>query len=158
MRVNIANQFQQPTTASAVTPVTATAQLPLTVTRPNATTHPEDSLNPVGVFIQWSAITLAGTNSYQVQVQQSSDNAGQNNVLTVADTGTLLSTSPLLLAPNTSLFLRIDWNLVTQQYLTVKITLAGNSTPSWSILMASLMNLNDVPSGLGTMVVANYTP
>lgn len=157
MRVNIANQFQQPTTSALVTPITATAQLPLTVTRPAATTHPEDALNPIGLFVQWSAITLAGTNTYQFQVQQSSDNAGQTSVLTVADTGTMAITDPRLVN-NTGLFLAIDWNLVTQANLTCKVTLAGNGTPSISILMAALIQKGDVPSGLGTMVAANYTP
>ena len=158
MRVNIANQFQQPTTSTAVTPITAASTLlPLIVSRPAATTHPEDTLNPLGLFVQWSAITLAGSNTYKFQVQQSSDNAGLNNTLVVADTGAMGITDPHLVN-NTSLFLRIDWNLITQPYLGCVVTLAGNGTPSISILMASLMNLNDVPSGLGTVVAANYTP
>jgi len=155
MRVNILNQFVPPTTSALVTPITSTQQLSQTVQRASALQHVEDSLNPVGLFVQWSAITLAGTNSYQFQVQQSSDNAGQNNVLTVADTGTMTITDPRLVN-NTELFLAIDWNLVTQPYLTVKVTLAGNGTPSISILMASLMNTSDVPRF--TTVAANYTP
>jgi hypothetical protein len=163
MRVNIANQFQQPTTSALVTPITAASTLlPLIVSRPAATTHPEDTLNPLGLFVQWSAITGAGTNSYQFQVQQSSDNAGLTNALVVADTGVMVATgtasttTPTL--NNTSLFLRIDWNTISQPYLGCVVKLAGNGTPSISILMAGLMNLNDVPSGLGTVVAANYTP
>ena len=162
MRVNIANQFVAPTTSALVTPITSTAQLTYTVTRPSAASHPEDTLNPLGLFVQWSALTGAGTNSYQFQVQQSSDNAGLTNALVVADTGVMVATgtasttTPTL--NNTSLFLRIDWNVISQPYLGCVVKLAGNGTPSISILMASLMNLNDVPSGLGTVVAANYTP
>ena len=156
MRANYLNQFVPPTTSTAVVPITATAQLAQTVQRPTALAHAEDSLDPVGLFVQWSALTNAGTNSVRFQVQQSSDNAGQTNVLTVADTGVMATATDPRLLNNNSLFLAIDWNLVTQPYLTVLLTLAGNGTPSISILMAELVNTSDVPRF--TTVAANYTP
>lgn len=154
---NTLNQFTPTVTSTTVTPLTSTAQLAQTVQRPSATSHPEDVLDPVGLFILWSAIALAGNNTYRFQLQQSSDNAGQTAVLTVADTGVMAITDPRLVN-NAQLFLPVDWNLVTQKYLTVLVTLTGTSTPSISILMASLMRKSEVPSGLGTVVAANYTP
>ena len=155
MRANYLNQFVPPTTSTLVTPITSTQLLAQIVSRPAATTHPEDTLDPIGLFVQWSAITLAGTNTYRFQVQQSSDNAGTTNILYVADTGAMGITDPRLVN-NSSLFLAIDWNLVTQPYLGVNLTLAGNGTPSISILMACLLNTSDVPRF--TTVAANYTP
>ena len=156
MRANLMNQFVLPTTSTLVTPITSTAQLALTVVKPDAGSHVEDSLDPVGLFVKWSAITASGTNSYRFQVQQSSDNAGQSAVLTVADTGVMTAvTDPRLLNVD-QLFLAIDWSLVTQKYLTVLLTLAGNGTPSISILMADLRNASEVSHP--TAVAANYTP
>ncbi len=155
MEANIQNCFATPTTSTAVTPITSTTSLAYSVYRPSATTHPEDALNPVGLFVSWSAITLAGTNSYRFQVIESSDNAGQTGALTVADTGVMAITDPRLVTQS-QLFLAIDWNLVTLQYLSVVLTLAGNGTPSISILIADLRRITDVPHA--TTVAANYTP
>jgi hypothetical protein len=155
MRANLMNQFVLPTTSTLVTPITSTAQLALTVVKPDAGSHVEDSLDPVGLFVKWSAVTLAGSNTYRFQVQQSSDNAGQSAVLTVADTGAMAITDPRLVNVD-QLFLAIDWSLVTQKYLTVLLTLAGNGTPSISILMADLRNASEVSHP--TAVAANYTP
>ena len=157
MRANIKNMFIDPTTSALVTPITsASSQLKYAVDGFTALSHREDTLNPLGVWIQWSALTNAGTNSYRFQVQESTDVAGATGVLTVADTGAMLSATDPRLLNNTSLFIAIDWNLVTEEFLTVLVTLAGNGTPSISIVMAVLCNTSDIPRF--TTVAANYTP
>jgi hypothetical protein len=98
---------------------------------------------------------LAGSNTYRIQVQQSTDAAAQTAVLTVADTGAMAITDTRLVN-NTGLFLAIDWNLVTEKYLSVLVTLAGNGTPSISILLATLCQRSEVPAF--TTVAANYNP
>jgi len=149
--INVQNKF-----ADATTTVTTTALLPYVVQRP-ALISPEDTLDPIGVFIIGSAIGLGSGRTYQVQLVTSNTAAGTGNQTVVADSGTMSNTDQRLVNVSNGLgfFLAVDWSLIEQDYLAVLITTDSGSA-SWAITGSWLLNTSDVPRF--TTVAANYTP
>lgn len=116
--------------------------------------HVENQLDPVGLFIPYSAVTLNGTQTYQFQVLSDSASNLTTTPIVVADTGAMGVTDARLTSGMGYIFLALQWGVVLQQYVGAKYTFANS--PSITIGGAWLAPLSAVQNFLGFPL--NYTP
>lgn len=152
MELCITNRFSNAATIAATGFMTNCVDT-LIASGPNE----DNQLDPLGAYINLGTIAVGAGVTYQAQVITDSNVNGVTTPVVVADTGTMIATSaPLLDARlnNPNLFLAIDWSLVTQRYIMVKLTLAGGGV-SFGFNGAWLVKKSDVPANVN--IPANYS-
>ena len=114
----------------------------------------ENVIDPIGAYIPFASVPFYGSanETYQWQIINDSATNGTTSPTVVADTGTMNGNDNRLLNPD--IFLAIDWSLVNQRYLMLKLTVAGNN-PSTAISGAWIVSKSAVPASI--TVPANYT-
>ena len=116
--------------------------------------HVENQLDPVGLFIPFSAVTINGSQTYQFQILTDSVTALTTTPIVVADTGAMSVTDGRLTGPLGYIFLPIQWGTVLQEFVGAKYTFANS--PSMTIGGAWLAPLSAIQNFLGFPL--NYTP